>query len=167
MVASQQAYFPVLKVGGEIVGYYSMIPLARQKIERILLEEEHPRDIRSEEIQPFEPGHPLDVYVVVMGIKPGFHVREKRTFGSSLMRGMMGVFRELGERGVTIRTIFARSRLEEGIELLEQVGFRELDYSPVNQKKLYFLDIEHANSPLLREYKQALATYYLHKQAGQ
>jgi hypothetical protein len=156
--------FHVLKANGEIVGYYSMIPLPRQKIERILREEEHPRDIRPEDIRQFEPGQPLDVYVVVMGIKPGFPLREKRIFGSSLMRGMMGVFRELGERGVAIRTIFGRSRLEEGIELLEQVGFRELDYSPVNEKKLYFLDVEQANTPLLREYKQALATYYLHQQ---
>jgi len=148
--------FHVLRKKGQIVGYFSMVPLPREKIVRILREEEHPRDIAPRDIELFQPGKPLDIYIVVMGVRPTFTRQQKRFLGGQLLKGMTDLFREWGNRGVTIRAVYARSRMEEAIKLLEHIGFKELDFSPFNGKRLFQLDIEISDEPFTRECKQAL-----------
>jgi hypothetical protein len=78
------------------------------------------------------------------------------------MRGIMHQFQELGRRGVIIRQVFGRSRTPEGIKRMEDMGFRELDFSPVHDKKLFSIEVARSNEPFIRPYKQALEEYYHH-----
>lgn len=156
--------FYVLRKGEDIVGYHSMVAIPQKKIEAILREEQRPKDIRPDEISPFAPGQELDIYVIVTGIRRSLdgraiEGREKGAYASSLIRGMAHQFEELGERGVQIRSIYARSRTEDGIKFIRDLGFEELPYSPVHGKHLFKLDIDTATGDFIQPYKRRLANY--------
>jgi hypothetical protein len=148
--------FYVLEEKKRIVGFVSLLPLARQKIDRIMREEESPSDISPEEIHPFQPGTPLDLYVHVMGVRPEFDKTAKHIYGADLLRGLMGVFRDLGHRGVIIRTLFARTRMPDALRLMEHLNFTEILPSLAPGKRHFLLEISASNNLLIREYKQAL-----------
>lgn len=148
--------FYVLEVGNRIVGFVSLLPLERQKIDRILREEESPSSITPEDIASFQPGVPLDLYVHVMGIRPEFSKVLKHGYGADLLRGLLGVFRDLGQRGVIISTLFARTRMPDGLQLMEHMHFTEMVPSLVPGKRHFFLEIAQSDDLLIREYKQAL-----------
>lgn len=153
--------FHVLRWRGRVVGYVSTVPLPDEKIMRILREEERPRHITSEEIDLFEPGKPLNVYIAVLGIDNGFTKHMKSYLAGKLIHGLTETFREWGQRGVDIRAVYARSRFEEAISLLEQTGFQELkEISPVNQKLLFCLNLETSNEPFAVVYKEGAKEYH-------
>jgi hypothetical protein len=152
--------FHVLKFGDRVVGYVSTLPLAEEKIMRILHEEEHPRDIRGKDIQLFQPGQLLDIYFVVMGIDPELSTHQKRLLGGKLIDRLTDTFRDWGLRGVEIRSLYARSRLDEGIKILEHIGFARTDFSPVNGKNIYRLDLQEPSSSFALVYREALEEYH-------
>ena len=159
--------FYVLRKGANIVGYHSMLAIPAEKIEAILREEQRPKDIRPDEIKPFASGQELDIYVIVTGIRRSLNGRviegsEKGAYASSLIRGMAHQFEELGKRGVRIRAIYARSRTDDGIKFIRDLGFEELHYSPVHGKHLFRLDIYTAIGEFIQPYKKVL-TDYTHK----
>lgn len=151
--------FHVLRVGDQIVGYVSTLPLPEEKILRILHEEEHPRDIKAREVKVFQPGTPLNIYIVVMGIDPTIELHRKRLLGGKLVNALTETFGELGQRGIEIRTVYARSRLDEGKRILEHTGFEQMDFSPVNGKNIYFLDMEESGSSFAKVYRSGLEEY--------
>jgi hypothetical protein len=145
--------FHVLKSNGQVIGYVSTLPLPLVKIMQILKDEAGPRDILPEEIDCFEPGKPLHVYVAVMGIDNGFSKHQKRLLAGKLINGLTETFRVWGQQGVIIQEIYARSRFEEGIVILEHVGFQEMaSLSPVNGKRLFCLDLTTATGPFAKVY---------------
>ena len=156
--------FYVLRKGEDVVGYHSMLAIPTKKIEAILREEQRPKDIRPDEIKTFAPGQELDIYVIVTGIRRSLNGqaiegREKGAYASSLIRGMAHQFEALGERGVRIRSIYARSRTEDGIKFIRDLGFEELPYSPVHEKHLFKLDIGTATGDFIQPYKRKIANY--------
>ena len=156
--------FYVLKKEGKVVGYHSMLALPQHKIEAILREEQRPKDIRSDEIRRFDSEQELDVYIIVTGIRRSLdgraiEGREKGAYASSLIRGITRQFQELGERGVSIRSIYARSRTPDGIKFIEDLGFEELSYSPIHGKRLFKLSVSTAEGGFIQSYKKALEKY--------
>lgn len=148
--------FYVLEDKDRIVGFVSMLPLDRQKIDRIFKEEETPSDVSPEDIHAFEPNVPLDLYIHVMGVRPGYGDMAKHTYGADLLRGLIGVFRNFGQRGIIIRTLFARTRMPDGLQLLDHMNFTEIKPSLAPGKRHFFLDVDKSNDLLVREYKQTL-----------
>ncbi|HVB22535.1 MAG TPA: hypothetical protein VNG51_11355 [Ktedonobacteraceae bacterium] len=151
--------FHVLRVEEHVAGYVSTLPLPFEKIMNILQEVEHPRDITVKEIQAFQPGNPLDIYIVVMGVNPAYNNHQKRLLGGKLINGLTETFRGWGQRGIAIRAIYARSRLNDGIRILEHIGFKEMDFSPVSGKKIYCLNLEESNTSFAQVYRKAFEEY--------
>jgi len=150
--------FYVLEDRDRIVGFVSLLPLHREKIERILREEESPSSITPEDIQVFQSDTPLDLYVHVMGVRPEFDRTTKHAYGADILRGLLGVFQEFGQRGIVIRTLFARTRMSDGLRLIEHMGFTEMIPSLAPGKRHFFLEVDKSEDLLIREYKQALQT---------
>jgi hypothetical protein len=59
-----------------------------------------PVEISPEDIEIFESGKVVDIYVPVIGVKPCFTKEEKHYYGARLISGLIGVIVNLGERGI-------------------------------------------------------------------
>ena len=90
----------VLKSEEQVVGYTIMLPLKMEKMRRILNGEEFSQDVEAVDIETFEPGKTVSIYLMGIGVIPGVSHFEKRSYGSRLVSGLMGVLIELGKRGV-------------------------------------------------------------------
>src|SRR5436853_903680 len=115
----------LLKDEDEIVGYIAMWPVKTEKLNDILAQT-LPVQISENSIEAFEQGKSVDIYIVVIVVRPGFPKEEKRHYGARLISGLTGVIENLGERGIPIGTIAARSNTPEGIRLMRGLGFTEI-----------------------------------------
>lgn len=139
----------------QMMGYATIVPLSKRKIEKILKEEEFSKDITPEEIEEFKPGKPLHVYIMAMGVRPGVSKLEKRTYGARLVSGLTKAMIEIGKKGINIETIVARSDTPDGINLLRRMGFTEIP-SEVPGTRNFEIDVIKSGIPAIMEYKQAL-----------
>lgn len=145
----------VLRSDGQMMGYTTLVPLKPEKIEKLLKEEEFSKNMPASEIQIFEPGKPLHVYIMAMGVRPGISRDEKRHYGSRLITGTMEAIIELGKKGVTIDTFVARSDTPDGINLLRHMGFTEIP-SIIPGTRNFIIEVEKSGIPAIMQYKQAL-----------
>lgn len=146
--------FYILKDGDQIVGYTGLVPLKPGIIDKVL-EQTIPVVIPLEEIEVFERGKVVDIYLVVIGVKPGFGKEEKRSYGARLISGLMKVIESLGERGVIINTIAARSNMPEGLRLMKGVGFAEIE--PLTpERRTFVIEVEKSGIHFIQHYKKAL-----------
>ncbi len=139
----------------KIVGYTTILPLEQEKIERILRNEDFVKDIKPEEIKPFDKKTPVDIYIMTMVTDPGLSRTEKRTYGSSMVRGLENVIIDLGKRSVPIKNLFARSDTPDGIRILRKMGFMEI--LSTTDMRNFVINVEESGIPLIQEYKEALA----------
>lgn len=144
----------VIKHQGEIVGYTALIPMKPEKIQKILTDQEFMRDVKSEEIEAFEPGKPLHIYLATMRTKRGIGKTEKRAYGVRLLGGLITTLIEMIDKGVIIDTLYARSETVDGIRLLNHMGFTML--SSTKEYRNYALKMDDAGMKLLQKYRQAL-----------
>ncbi len=148
--------YHVLKQGEEIVGYVTLLPLRKgtDKIER-LLGDTVAVDITPDDFADLQPGTHTDVYVMSIGVKPTTNLTDKKEYGSSLIRGLRRLLIEIGEKGVIIDTIAARSNTPDGIRLMRHLGFTELE--PVLPgTRSFIIRVPESGIPLIMEYKHAL-----------
>jgi hypothetical protein len=155
--------FYVVRADDQVVGYASIVPLPMEKILKILREEEEPRDITPDDIEEFEPGKPVDLYIMATVIKPELSKTEKRIYGAKLVNGLMETLIALGGRGVIIHTLIGRSRMPDGIRILRRLGFAEpKDFEETvakTGKRIFVIEVEQSAIPLVQQYRQALAEY--------
>jgi len=144
----------VLKRESEIVGYTGIIPMKRDKIEQILRDEAFMKDVTPEEIGEFQPGEPLDLYVMTLVLRPDLSIADKHVYGARLIASLLDMLIELGKRGIEIRKVFARSGTLDGILLLQHMGFTSI-HTVTNQQN-FVIDIEHSGLPIIQHYKEAL-----------
>ncbi len=143
----------VLKSEEQVIGYAIMLPLKREKVENILNGKEYSQEVNADEIEEFKPGKPLSIYMMGIGVTPGLSLAEKRTYGAHLIASLMGVLVDLGKRGVTIDTLFARSDTPDGIRILKQ-GFTEVPSS--THARNFIINVAESGVPVIQEYKEAL-----------
>jgi hypothetical protein len=136
-----------------LVGCAFVLPLLPTKIEEILATEVTP-PIWADDIQRFEVGRPTHLYIRTVGVSPGISRIAKRAYGLRLIAGLMEFVLDLGRRGVEIKEISARSETTDGIHLLKNLNFPEVPSTTTNRN--FRLNIEHADHPLVTEYKQLL-----------
>ena len=146
--------FYVLKSEGAVVGYFVWLPLKPEKIINILNGTAYSQETNAEEIETFEPGKPLHIYLMGIGVRPGLSYFEKRSYGARLIAGVMKTIIDLGKRGIIIDTFYARSDTPDGIRILTQ-GFTEIPSE--THARNFIIKVKESGIPFIQDYKQALA----------
>ncbi len=145
----------VVKSKGKVVGCVFVLPLMRSKIEAIFADQDtnSSRLIEAEEIQPYQPGKSVCLYVVSMGVR-GITPTAKRVRGEILVLGLFKFLRELGRKGIPIELIAGRSETRDGINLLKKMGFTEIESHTINRN--FIIEVERSGIPIIMQYKKAL-----------
>jgi hypothetical protein len=147
----------MLRDEDQILGYTAIWPIKPGKLNN-LLAQTIPVKISSEDIETFEDGKNIDIYVNVIGIRPGFTKREKILHGSRLTAGLIGVITSLGDRGIFIGTIGARSNMSDGIRLMKDIGFTEIE--PLTpERRTFIINVKESGIPFAMKYKEKLHTW--------
>jgi hypothetical protein len=145
----------LLKQEGQLVGYLSFVPLRPETIEDLLALRRYAKDLTAEDILPYIPNEPVDIYGMAIGVRPGFSSSQKRAWGERLILGAREVLLDLGKRGIIIRSIVAHSFTPDGIRLMRHVGFTEtIPKAPGLHD--FLIEVEQSGLPFVLEYKQAL-----------
>src|SRR5439155_16676405 len=120
-----------------------------------LIKQTIPVKILPEDIEPFESGKPIDIYLNVIGIKPGFNKEDKRFYGSRLVSGLIRFIESLGERGIPINTIAARSNMPDGIRLMKNIGFTEIE-PLTHERRTFVINVKESGIPFVLKYKEKM-----------
>lgn len=145
--------FFVLKKEEDIIGYICILPLKDfQTVEGLL--SDNKLNMVPEDIAEPNTEDPIHLYIMTMVVKAGFSHLEKRTYGSRLISGLIDIIIKLGQEGIEIKTIAARSETPDGIRLMRKLGFTELP--PSGRKRKFIIDIENSGIPTIMQYKQVL-----------
>jgi len=158
----------ILRNKGKIVGCVYVLPLTLQKIETILSDPTpgSTRSITEKDIQLYTPNEPAYLYVVSMGVKPGTSDTAKRARGQTLIRGLIRFLVNLGERGIHVQMIAARTDSRDGINLLKRVGLTEIESN--TQSRNFIIEIDRSGIPLIMPYKRAFREWKKqHKPGGE
>lgn len=151
----------VLEYDGKIVGYLTMLPLPMSTIERIMNGEIKAWQIDLDEILPYAPGQPANIYIQTLAVHPDYHNTPTifRKYGSWLIRGIMDMIYHWGVDGFEVQKIFTRSDTEYGQYSSIGMGFVE-EPAPLGvHKRIFVLDMEKSAQPFLLHYRQALQEY--------
>jgi hypothetical protein len=148
----------VLKRGNELLGYASIVPfnLKTEKAQKCL-EVEFLRDVNimPDDIETFDAGNHINLYLMAIGINPKLERLERRTQGAKLIAKFINKIVELGKRGVIIEKIIARGDTKSGIKLLQAFGFSEMP-PPASGKRAFIIEVEKSGAPAILQYKRAL-----------
>jgi len=144
---------------GNVRGSAILLPVSNNLVERFIHDEIELDDIQGNEIEEYYPGASIDnLYVLSMVVDPSFPGRIKAACGRNLIKGMTEFFIDLGNEGVEIETVTARSFLPDGIRLLQHLGFANI-HSPIPGKKLYVANVAESGIEFLEEYKETLVRW--------
>lgn len=144
----------MIKDEDQVIGYTAIWPIRPGKLND-LLEQTIPVKISPEDIEVFESGKTIDIYVNVIGIRPGLTKEEKRSYGSRLVSGLIEIIVALGERGILIGSIGARSNMPDGIRLMKGIGFAEIE-SITPERRTFIINIKESGTPFVMRYKVKL-----------
>lgn len=136
------------------IGYTGITPLKPGKLNSTLAQT-LPVRVLPEDMEVFETGKHLDIFIGVMAIKPGFTNAEKHTYGSRLISGLAEVIIELGRKGIVVGTIAARSDTADGIRLLKHAGFTEIPRA-TPERRTFIINVQESGMPFMERYKKAL-----------
>jgi hypothetical protein len=154
IIAKNPDTYFMLKAEDQIVGYAAIIPLKPEKLDKVLAQT-IPVQIDIDDIEDFKQNKEIDLYFRVIGVRPGFSQSDKRLYGSRLIAGLIEEVIKLGERGITINTIAARSNMPDGIKLMKGIGFAEIE--PLTpERRTFAIHIKESGIPFILQYKRAL-----------
>ncbi len=144
----------LLKDEDQIVGFTIIWPIKQEKLNNILAQT-LPVKALPDDIEVFEEGKSVDIYIATIGVKPVFNKAEKHSYGARLISGLIETIINLGERGIPIGVIAARSNMPEGIRLMRGLGFTEIKpLSP--ERRTFVINIKESGIPFVQEYQKAL-----------
>ena len=153
----------LLKQEGEIVGYLSLVPMKPKTVEDLLLAKRYSKDLTPDDILTYEPGKPVDIYAMAIGVRPGVSQEQKREWGAALIKGGLDAIICLGKRGIIIRTIQAHSHTPDGIRLMRHVGFTETP-AKIPGLRDFMIDVPKSGIPYIMRYKAALKEWEAHNE---
>jgi hypothetical protein len=149
--------FAVLRdTSGKVIGYMCLLPIRREVIDRFVRDEIDMDSISPDDVEQFEPGRVLHVYVIALAIDPVYRQAAKKSYGSQMLLHLRTIFHALADRGVEIATITARSYKPDGLHLLRKMGIPQLR-SPVPGKQLFAVNVAESGNPLFVLYTDRLA----------
>lgn len=150
----------VLDLDGIILGYFSMQAIKPESVEHIFSRKSG-SSVTLQDMNPINPGKPLNVHISGIGVKTGLKREDAKRYGVDLITGMLDQLIRLGEQGIDIEKVWAKSSTVPGIKLSRDLGFTELGY--INNEQIGFvLDMnpDKASHPLvkifLEKYQEAL-----------
>lgn len=157
----------ILRNKGKIVGCVYVLPLTLQKIEAILSDPTpgSTKSITEKDIQLYTPNEPTYLYVVSMGVKPDTSNTAKRARGQTLIRGLIRFLVNLGERGIHIQMLVARTDSRDGINLLKHAGFTEIESN--THSRNFVIEVDRSGVPLIMPYKRAFREGKSQKKQGE
>jgi ribosomal protein S18 acetylase RimI-like enzyme len=163
MKKNPETFFVLRDAAHKVVGFACFLPMKKETMDRFVKDEIGLNDISPNDIDLFEPGKPLHLYIIALCVDPSYKPAIKHTYGASLVRGLFAFILELAKRGVEIETITARSYTSDGIRLMRKMGIPQLR-SPVEGKNLFSVRVAEAGFPILIHYSDLLTEW---KQAHQ
>jgi hypothetical protein len=144
----------ILRAGPQLVGCVFLLPLLPEKIEQVLSYEGSP-PFYAEEVQEFIPNVPTSIYILNACVYADDNMlATKRFYGSRLIAGLLHVIVDLGNRGVPLQRIIGRSPFPDGIRLMKEVGFAEIESS--TSQRNFEIDVPRSGIPAILKYKSAL-----------
>lgn len=150
--------FYVLEVDGSVVGFVSLLPLPQNIIDGIISNSIKMSQIKGNDILHYVPREPVNLFVWTLGIDPTIEKGLKEIYGGYLARGVWNIMIYLGERGIEIGNIYARSSDLDGINFSFGFGFEPVPPPPGVKKPIFRLDVSKPND-FLAAYKRALESY--------
>lgn len=146
-----------LKSNDQIVGYTGIAPLKMGVLPHVLAQT-LPVKISPDEMETFDPGVQMDLFLTVMAVKPSVSLIEKRMYGAKLVSDLIERVKQWGSEGVDIKTIAARSNTSDGLHLLRHIGFTEI-VRATPERRTFVIKVEESGIPFIEEYKEALAKH--------
>lgn len=148
----------LLKEEGQLVGYFSLVPLRLETIDALLKQSFYAKELTADDILTYQPGIPVDLYAMAVGVKPGVSLNRKREWGQHLLLGARQLIVGLGERGIVIRSLQAHSSMPDGLRLMRHAGFTETE-SGIPGMHNFSIDIEPSGIPFIVDYKKKLSEW--------
>ena len=158
MRKNPETFFVLRDAENTVIGFACLLPMKKETMARFVRDEIELDDISPEEIELFEPGQSLHLYIIALCIDPAFKTDVKHTYGASLVRGTFTFLLDLARRGVEIETITARTFTADGIRLLRKMGIPQLR-SPVPGKHLFEVRVPDSGFPILEHYSDLLSEW--------
>lgn len=150
----------VLEVRKKIVGFASLLPLSTASMDGVLSSKIRMSQIQSDDIQRYVPDRPVDIFVWTVGIDQDIQGTRKRIFGTFLVMGIWNLFNEWGERGIQIRSVYARSDEVDGINISRELGLHPVPPPPGVDKAVFAIHpMDENDQPFLIQYQRNLAVY--------
>jgi hypothetical protein len=149
-------------VDKKVVAFISMLPLSSENIEKLIRGELVVSQVKGEDILPYKPGEPVELFVQTLAVHNMIKERNEeifRQYGRHINMGIMGMFHAYGENGIEIRAIHARSDTPFGQHTSMGMGFEQVPPPPGVHKEVFVLDIARSERPFLVDYVAALQRY--------
>jgi hypothetical protein len=146
----------------KIVGFLSMLPLPEDTIAKLVRSEVAVSQIKGDDIVPYQPGVPVDLFVQTLAVHDEIRRRSEKAFtefGRDLTKGLMGMFSGYGEQGIEIRLAHARSDTPFGKSASLGFDFEKVPSPAGVEKDVFLLNIRESKLPLLRDYVAAVQRY--------
>lgn len=160
MQRNPQIFFVLLNAADKVVGFASLLPLKKSTLDRLVRDEIKWMDIPNEDIDLFELGKPLHLYVIALCVDPTYKGTIKERYGARIISNLFDFFLDLAKQGVEIDTITARNELNkpDGKRLMQKLGIPQLR-SPVAHMHLFSVRVADSGYPLLIQYSDLLETW--------
>ncbi len=155
------AYY-VIEQDELIVGWIALVPMKDEAIDVLMgnardatsmFVNMHQNVMVPENILMFIPQESKNVFLTI-GVRQG--LPRSKTYGMKLISGAYELLKTFARNGVIIEKLYATSRTPDGVRLCRDMGFQEKEDNPTSAVKRFWLDLETATSPLLREYQEVI-----------
>jgi hypothetical protein len=157
MTKNPKAFFVLRNASNKVVAFACLLPIKRDTLNRFVNGTIKMSDIRSEDVELFEPGKPLHTYVIALCVDPTYKGKIKEWYGGRMLSGLRVFLMELARNGIEIETITARNEKDkpDGRNLLNKLGIPQLR-SPVPDMYLFSVRVADAGHPMLANYYDSL-----------
>lgn len=149
-----------LKQDNKVIGFATILPFKpnSEAIEKLLQSDTITgANITVDEIEVFEWGKHIDLYLSGIGIDPDIDKQKRRWYGAALTGRLISTIVDLGRRGIIIHKVVAVGATHSGVRLLQTFGLHEIE-PRVPGKRTFIMDIEESGSHVSMQYKDELRT---------
>lgn len=142
----------VVKQNGIVTGYFSMNAFRPEVLELMVAGKMRSWQLTPDDFCIFESGHTYDLYV---GIAVRNDIPFQERYGRRLIAGVMRVFEDFAQRGITFRRLYAASDQPDGIKLCNDLGFERVQGKEGDLFGRFVLDLETSPGPFAQRYRVA------------
>lgn len=153
-----ETFFVLRNTSNKVVSFASLVPIKKQTLDRFIKGEIKMGEIPLDDIELFEPGKPIHLYVIALCVDPAYKTSVKVAYGYQMLEKLFAFLLDLARRGVEIETITARNEKDkpDGKNLLQKMGIPQLR-SPIPDMYLFSVRVAEAGHPKLVQYSDTLA----------